>query len=258
MNKILIILLLILIGICTFLLIENKTVRSMKSAAPNIKIDFIYEIPAPSGYKQISYKKHSFSRWLQHLPLKNNKKIISHRKKEIALFYNIFAVVDMPLLFKGNVEQCADYCMRFWAEYHKDHNKLSALYLYSYTGIRRYFARQHLSYKKFLFKRFLYSNSYSLKRGCEKILKNESLIVGDMFVQNKKGGIGHVSLIVNICKNKSGKKLYLIGFSFMPAQEFHIEYAEEKYGTAGWFSYAGYISYLKKHFPFGKPVLRRF
>lgn len=44
----------------------------------------------------------------------------------------------------------------------------------------------------------------------------------------------------------------------MPAQEFHVEYASEGYGSGGWFSLEGYYRYLKEYIDLGTPVLRRF
>jgi hypothetical protein len=67
-------------------------------------------------------------------------------------------------------------------------------------------------------------------------------------------------MVMDVCENSSGEKLYLIGYSFMPAQEFHIEKAKKKHGLEGWFTLEGYYQYMEK-FPFakfGKPVLRRF
>ena len=81
-----------------------------------------------------------------------------------------------------------------------------------------------------------------------------------MFVQNKDGGIGHVSLVVDTAKNSIGKQIYLIGYGFIPAQEFHIEKAKKGYGIGGWFTKKGYEKYLSEFpfSPYGKPVIRRF
>ena len=104
-----------------------------------------------------------------------------------------------------------------------------------------------------------YSNSYSIKKGANKVEAGD-LKPGDMFVQNKDGGIGHVSLVVDCAKNINGKQIYLIGYGFIPAQEFHIEKAQTGYGIGGWFTKKGYEKYLSE-FPFssyGKPVIRSF
>ena len=53
-----------------------------------------------------------------------------------------------------------------------------------------------------------------------------------------------MSVILDVATSKGSTKkppVYLIGFSFMPAQEFHIERAGARYGTAG-LVYAGGIS----------------
>ncbi len=104
-----------------------------------------------------------------------------------------------------------------------------------------------------------YSNSYSIKKGAVRI-DNYRLAPGDMYVQNKDDGIGHVSLIVDAAKNQENERVYLIGYGFIPAQEFHIEKSGSEHGIGGWFTAQGYQQYLSE-FPFsryGHPVLRRF
>ncbi|MGA1870942.1 MAG: DUF4846 domain-containing protein [bacterium] len=223
-------------------------------------IEFIKEISVPKGYKRIDYPKNSFSFYLQNLPIKENKKIYKwNGKKVFGILYNVFAVIDKPLLFNSDLEQCADFCMRFWADFHNEQKKLESLFLYDYNGKKKYYKNSNKSYKKFLKWHMAYSNSYSIKQGAKKV-ENELLKPGDMFVQNKDGGIGHVSIVVDAAKNMDGEQIYLIGYGFIPAQEFHIEKAKEKYGIEGWFTKKGYEKYLSE-FPFdqyGKPVLRRF
>ena len=216
-------------------------------------------IQAPNGYIREKFPVGSYSDWVQNLPLKECTKILDYTEKRLDAysFYNIFAVVDMPILFHSDLEQCADYCMRFWAEYHKKMNRLDSLYLFDYSGNKKKFSGSGKTYIEFLRWSFAYSNSYSLKEGCREVLV-EDLKPGDMIVQNKSGGIGHVSLILDVCASEQGEKLYLIGYSFMPAQEFHIEKADDSRGVEGWFTIDGYFEYLSEVLPFGKPVLRRF
>ena len=81
----------------------------------------INSINTPAGYVREGFPEGSYSNWIQHLPLKENPTILEYRGYTINpdCFYNIFAVIDMSLLFNSDLEQCADYCFRFWAEYHK-------------------------------------------------------------------------------------------------------------------------------------------
>lgn len=221
-------------------------------------------ISVPPGYVRVPFPAGSYSHWIQSLPLKNSHDILLYNGKSVGalanIFYfrfNVFGIVKMPLLFKTDLEQCADFAMRFWAEYHKATGRLDKLYLFDYSGKRTMFSTSGKSYSRFLREAFANTNSYSLKKGCAEIQESE-LAPGDMFVQNQKGGIGHVSVVVDICESKEGNKLYCIGYGFMPAQEFHIEKARNEYGIDGWFTLQGYKKYLKDYLDFGTPVLRRF
>ena len=236
--------------------------------------DSIIDIPVPSGCSRVEYPPDSFSGWIQRIPLKNGTSIRTYRGTYLpSRVYDRMAVLDRPLLFDDDLEQCADYCMRLWADYHKETDKLDELYLFTYHGDKRYFAASDLSYTAFLRNAFAYTNSYSLKKGCVDLNSGSDRLVavsdpglrpGDMFIQNDTGGIGHVSIIVDACEADDGSRFYLVGFSFMPAQEFHIEKAPlgridgRAVGREYWFSYEGYIRFLNAYYPFGVPVLRRF
>ena len=146
------------------------------------------------------------------MPLKEDTSILTFRGAMLsARVYDRFAVLERPLLFTEDLEQCADFAMRLWADYHAETDRLDELFLFNYTG-----------------------------------------------------GIGHVSMIVDACLDDSGNRYYLIGFSFMPSQEFHIERAPlgriggKRVGREYWFSYEGYIRFLHAYYPYGIPVLRRF
>lgn len=217
----------------------------------------VNEIRLPFGTERVRFPNGSFSDFVQNLPLKSESTLWTYKKQNIIKRYDTVAVVDLPLLFQDDLEQCADYSMRVWAEYHKQKNHLNRLYLFDYNGNRKRFSESGLSYNSFLRKAFASSNSYSLKKGGS-VVSEKDLRPGDLFVQNETGGIGHVSVILDSAENKKGEKFFLIGFSFMPAQEMHIEKAPSDFGSAGWFTYRGFIAHLNESYPYGTPVLRRF
>ena len=253
--------------------IENWFQRTVNSVRLNLlTISFIFichaafgqnptirnSIPVPNGYQRQSYVGGSYSDWIQNLNLKEQPVIRDYRGRTIDNdIYRVWGVVQMPLLFQSDLEQCADFAMRLWAEYHKATGKLDRLYLFDYNGNRKAFKTSGKSFSQFLRLAFAGTNSHSLKQGCKEIVSGE-IIPGDMFVQNERGGVGHVSVVLDVSRSKEGKKLFLIGYSFMPAQEFHIEKAREQYGIEGWFTFEGYTLYLADFLNFGKPVLRRF
>jgi hypothetical protein len=214
-------------------------------------------ISVPQGYQRKAYPEGSYSRFLQTLPVKQDIRIAAFNGDFIQGF-NVYAVLDLPLLFKQDLEQCADFAMRLWAEYHKRSDALASLYLFDYNGKRKTFSSSGKSYAAFLKSSFSNSNSYSLKRGCLRVASEADLVPGDMLIQNETGGIGHVSVIMDISDAPGKPRLYLVGFSFMPAQEFHIEKASPDKGAGGWFTFAGYKRYLDEILPYGQPALRRF
>jgi hypothetical protein len=157
----------------------------------------IIDIPGSSGYRRIDYPKGNFSRWLQNRPLKPDTSIITHTGAEISRHrYSRFAVLDLPLLLSDDLEQCADFAMRLWAEYHRETGRLESLYLFDYSGNRLLYSRSGLSFLQFLRRSFAFSNSYSLKQGCSLIGDTEAggtdpvpeLQPGDMFVQTTPAG----------------------------------------------------------------------
>lgn len=105
-----------------------------------------------------------------------------------------------------------------------------------------------------------HSNSFSIKQGAIRVRALDLLAPGDMFVQNDSNdGIGHVSVVLDQAVNRYGTNVYLVGYSFMPAQEFHIEKANKTDGIDGWFTAQGYYHYATRVFSsFDTPIVMRF
>ena len=218
----------------------------------------IAEIKAPEGYSRVKSKEGSFSSFVRSLSLKKDGKILTWDGRENDFQgFDVLGVVDMPLLYKQYLEQCADWAMRFWAEHHKAAGILNRLALFNYDGSRKRYRGSGKSFREFLRLRMAYSNSHSLKKGT-KTIKESDLKPGDLIVQNETGGIGHVSVIMDAAEADGKPRVYLIGFSFMPAQEFHVERASHGQGAAGWFTLEGFQRFLKERLDLGAPVLRRF
>ncbi|MBL0174962.1 MAG: hypothetical protein IPP94_06820 [Ignavibacteria bacterium] len=237
-----------------FLLLAIASAGAQPAAKPPSRIS---AIAVPTGFTRIAYAKDSFSEYLRALPLKADREIRSFNGSPVQnSIYAVLAVLDMPLLFKADLEQCADFCMRLWAEWHKASGRLRELSLFNFSGTRVRYSTSGLSERNFLRRAFAYSNSHSLKKGCAAV-DEKDLRPGDMVVQNERGGIGHVSMIMDACESPKGERLYLIGFGFMPAQEFHLERADARNGRDGWYTIDGFYRYLAENLNVGKPVLRR-
>lgn len=228
------------------------SVNATAQEAPQVKT-----LPLPkSDYTRFEAQEGSFSAFVQDLPVQKGQYVASVRGRIFCP--DMLAKVNIPLLFPDrDLEQCADWAMRLWADYHRQKQRLSDLYLFNYGGEKQYFKAQQRSFASFLKWAFAYSNSYSLKQGTIPIREDE-LRPGDLLVQNETGGIGHVSVILDQCQNTEGATRYRVGFSFMPAQEMRILEAPARYGTDGWYTLDGIRAHLKADYFDIPVVLRRF
>lgn len=222
-------------------------------------------LPAPAGYTRILVPKGSYSEWVRYLPVKPKDSIVhSWKGRELWVpFLYVWRIIDLPLYFNEDLEQCADWALRLWFDYQLESGAGDRLWLIDYNGKKKTWgerkkASPNSSPKQFLRWAMSVANSHSQKKGLFAVPSERELLPGDLLVQNETGGIGHASIIFDVAENASGHRVYLIGFGFMPAQEAHIEKAPENRGEGGWFSIDGYRRYLKGRFSFGTPVLRSF
>jgi len=223
--------------------------------------ELVSDITAPASFSRAPSPIDTYIEYLRSLPIKSNNKIKLWDGRYLpSSTYNTFAVINLPLLFDEDLEQCADFSMRLWAEYLKSINHLDQLSLYDFYGRKKPFLDANKTFREYLRWHMRYSNSYSIKLGAKDVNSLIDLQVGDMYVQNdSEEGIGHVSVIVDEAENSIGLKVYLVGYSFMPAQEFHIEKAGEGYGIGGWFTADGYQRYAEDSFGgFGKVNVKRY
>ena len=102
-----------------------------------------------------------------------------------------------------------------------------------------------------------YANSSSLARDLKTVDESE-LLPGDLYIQpdqSGRGGIGHVSVILDMCENTLGARLYLFGYGFIPAQDFHLPLPSSEQGIGKWYTLNGYMSHVAA---FGDGEFHRF
>ena len=68
---------------------------------------------------------------------------------------------------------------------------------------------------------FMYAGSYSLSRELNSVQDFNEMSIGDVFIEG--GFPGHTVMVVDMAINRrTGRKLFLLIQSFMPAQDIHI------------------------------------
>lgn len=219
------------------------------------------DLPVPQGYARAEVDDTSFTHYLRTIPVRQDGQIKLWNGSTLpSNTYDSLAVLDIPLMFDEDLEQCADFTMRLWAEYHRESSQLNKLALFDFYGRAKPYSSAGKSFRDYLHWHMSYSNSYSIRLGANTVSSLQELRAGDMFVQNdSEEDIGHVSMVIDEVTDEHGNKLFLIGYSYMPAQQFHIERAPEELGASGWFTAEGYQHYAELQFgAFGNVELRRY
>lgn len=200
-------------------------------------------INTPEGYKRTKVKKGSFGDFVRSYKMKpDGSEVLLYDGTPKGNQNDHVAVFKLPIENR-NLQQCADSIMRMYGEYYyskgeyskirfplgggfiADFSKWSKGYGIRVNGNRVSWIRNsknnssYESFVKFMIVVFAYSGTMNMEDDSASISLDKATI-GDIFI--KGGSPGHVVMIVDVCKNKSGKKAFLLGQGYMPAQEFHV------------------------------------
>ncbi len=197
----------------------------------------------PAGFQRAPADAGSFAYYLRHLPLKppgSHVLFYDGREKQNHDVYA--AVVDLPIGNK-DLHQCADAVIRLRAEYlwktkqfKKIHFNLTNGFQVDYerwrkgdrvkvTGNRSewvHSATASDSYKVFwqyLEFVFSYAGTLSLSRELPSV-PFAGIQIGDVLIQG--GSPGHAVIVVDMATDASGRKIFLLAQSYMPAQEIQV------------------------------------
>ena len=198
----------------------------------------------PDGFTRVAVGDDSFGAWLRAMPLaKSGSPVLAYDGRVLLRpgHENVAAVTTLDI-GKRDLQQCADAIMRLHAEWLWSRGEQSrASYPsgggpISWTRYRQgaipradghklvWHTRggqpdNHASYRKYLDIVFSWANTGSLALRTHKP-KREEVRPGDFFVL--AGSPGHAVLLLDIATHADGRKVALIGQSFMPAQTFQV------------------------------------
>lgn len=241
----------------------------------------ISAIRCPDEYSRIRLDESSLSDYVRKLPLKPvGSDVLTHEGRIIHPADEITAVINWKK--PSRVQQCADVAIRLHAEFLRSKGKIGSIKYKTLDGTL-------ISYKKWLsgsysldssgsikytpsvskksdngieFENYLqfvmtYANSSSLARDLP-VVNEKDLLPGDIYIQpdvSGRGGIGHVSIVLDICENSQIQRLYLFGYGFIPAQDFHLPRPGSRQGIGSWFTLEGYKDHASR---FGAGKFHRF
>ncbi len=199
----------------------------------------------PAGFERTSESQASFAHFLRQLPLFPSSHEVKYYDGSTKSNNKVYSgVVNLPI-GKKDLHQCADAVMRLRADFLRSQNRTAELNFhftngflaeygkwldgnnilvtgnrvtYSPTGKKR--SNTDENYWKFMEYVFTYAGTLSLSKELnEKSISD--LQIGDVFI--KGGSLGHAVIVLDVAINSvSGEKCFLLGQSYMPAQEIQI------------------------------------
>jgi hypothetical protein len=202
-------------------------------------------IPPPAGFEREPAAQGSFAEWLRNLPLKQGRPAV--RLYNGALKSNQeahVAVVDIDTGSK-DLQQCADAVMRLRAEYLYSRSDFSGIHFNFTSGDAAPFVKwsegfrptvngnrvswgktasrddSYASFRAYLNIVFTYAGSASLNKEMVKPANIRDVRAGDVFIEG--GFPGHAVIVVDVAReSRTGRRVFLLAQSYMPAQDIHI------------------------------------
>ncbi len=199
--------------------------------------------PPPTGFQRVAADPATFATYLRQLPLKPpGSPVLLYDNEEKSNQNAHVAVVDLPI-GKRDLHQCADAIMRLRAEYLWQNKQYNKIHFNLTNGFRVDYERwrkggrvkvtgnrtewvqsaaasdSYAVFWKYLELVFTYAGTLSLSKELEPRALAD-MQIGDLFIQG--GSPGHAVIVVDMAVNDSGKKMFLLAQSYMPAQEIHI------------------------------------
>lgn len=239
-----------------------------------------HRILPPEGYERVEKDSLSFAAYLRQLPLHPHGSPVRLYNGSLKSYQQAHvAVVDLPIGTR-DLHQCADAIMRLRAEYLWQQGQYDRIH-FNFTngfrvdyipwmqgkririeGNRSYWVNStspsntYEDFWRYLEIVFAYAGTLSLEKELLSVPKDE-LQIGDVFIQG--GSPGHAVLVVDKAVHPvSGKVLFLLAQSYMPAQEIHILRNPSDADLSPWYSLEFETTLSTPEWQFQAEDLKRF
>lgn len=208
------------------------------------KITIKERFSPPKDYKWVDEKSDSFGYFIENFKLKSyGSPVLKYDGTPVSTQHLHEAVFDIDTGNK-DLQQCADAVIRLRAEYLYKAKKYDEIRFHFTSGdllswndykngTRAFVSGNSVSFRKtanfddsyqnfrnYLDLIFNYAGTISLNKETKPVAQNPDIKTGDILIT--PGSPGHVVFIAGVCKNKEGKRLFLLGEGFTPAQSVHL------------------------------------
>ena len=264
--------------------IPDNPVEVNRAVSAGIVIDtgmtILTRFTPPEGFSRDTQATNSFASYLRNLPLKPaGTKVYLFDGSEKSRQNVHEAVVNIET-GKRDLQQCADAVMRLRAEYLFAEGNYDMLHFNFTNGFEasyskwregnrivvngnqvtwRQISKESTSYNSFLKYMdmvFAYAGTLSLSLEMRSVPVDE-MKIGDVFIQG--GSPGHAVIVVDMAVNHdTGKKLFLLAQSYMPAQDIHVLRNTRNEKLSPWYALDVGETLQTPEWTFRKSELKRF
>ncbi len=179
------------------------------------------DISLPAGFNRLPANGGSFGAWLRSVRIKEDPVVYLYNGEKKRNQSAQFAVLDIPV-GKKDLQQCADAVMRLRAEYLYQAGRFNEISFSDNNGkaYRCPGAIERKEFERYLEKVFSLCGTASLEKQLRKVPVFSEIQPGDVLI---RGGFpGHAVMVMDVAKDSTGRKIYLLAQSYMPAQDIHI------------------------------------
>jgi hypothetical protein len=234
----------------------NSAKKTVVNAVDKNPYPSIKAIPLPEGYVRITADSASFAGWLRNLVLKENKTVYLFDGRVKNNQQAQFAVMDISVGNK-NLQQCADAVMRLRAEYLFTNKKFEEIIFYdNERGIYNFtspYTKENFT--KFMERVFGMCGSASLSKQLKSVTNFSTIQPGDVLI---RGGFpGHAATVVDVAQDTTGKKIFMLAQSYMPAQDVHILVNPANENLSPWYEVDNENKIVTPEYLFYKNELKR-
>ena len=163
----------------------------------------------------------SFAAWLRNIKLKKDKTVYLFNGQPKYNQSAQFAVLDLTVGDK-DLQQCADAVMRLRAEYFFEIKAFDHIVFYDNNNVTNRFTAPFTreNFSVYLQRVFSMCGSASLAKHLSPVHSFGDLQAGDVLI---RGGFpGHAVIVIDMAVDSSGRKIYMLAQSYMPAQDIHV------------------------------------
>lgn len=267
--------------ICAGLLYSNRS-NSLEESELAITLNgntVETRFPVPNGFERTKESTSSFGYFLRNLPLKKAGSLVKYYDGDAKADDAYSAVIDLPIGNK-DLHQCADAVMRLRADYLFKQKQYDKIHFNFTNGFRVDYTKwaegnriavkgnktswvkkakpdySATTYWNYLEQIFQFAGTASLEKELKPITAVADIQIGDVFI---KGGFpGHAVIVVDMAKNKQGKKIFMLAQSYMPAQELQILKNPNNSKISPWYSEEFDETLITPEWTFKKTHLKRF